>query len=175
MYGPTVLAQAGWDTHKIGWISALLNTTGILGTFICAMLIDRIGRRGMLYIGSAGCAIAMFVAGGFAKLVHDHPENNTGYGIGTTVFLFVFTVSDAGFLTTAATNNRQIFYSSTWLMVTWICMSVSVLGEAITDHTQIQPRSSLPKFVQKATRSLYQVSQLVALGRRWLTRSCFNG
>lgn len=104
MYGPTVLAQAGWSAHKIGWISALNNTFGILGTWICAMLIDRVGRRMMLYVGSFGCAASMFIAGAFAKLVHDHPENSVGYGIGMTVFLFLFTM----------------FFSSTWLMVTWV-------------------------------------------------------
>jgi MFS family permease len=104
MYGPTVMAQTGFSANKIGWISALNNTFGILGTWICAMLIDRVGRRKMLYVGSLGCAASMFIAGGFAKLVADNPDNRLGYGIGTTVFLFIFTM----------------FFSSTWLMVTWI-------------------------------------------------------
>lgn len=111
MYGPTVLAQAGWSAHKIGWISALNNTFGIAGTYLCALLIDRVGRRMMLYVGSIGCAASMFIAGGFAKLVQDHPENKTGYGIGCTVFLFLFTA----------------FFSSTWLMVTWICTSPALI------------------------------------------------
>ena len=104
IYGPIVFSQAGYDAVKVGWLSALNNTCGILGTYICSLIIDRLGRRKMLYVGSLGCSVSMFLAGAFAKLVVDHPENAQGYGAGSIVFLFFFTM----------------FFSSTWLMVTWI-------------------------------------------------------
>ena len=105
VYSPVIFAQAGYGHTKASWISALNNTLGIFGTFLSAFLIDRFGRRKLLYVGSAGCSICMFLGGAFSKLVADNPDKAGSYGAAATLFLFLFT----------------LFFSSTWLMVTWIC------------------------------------------------------
>jgi MFS family permease len=106
VYSPVIFAQAGYGPTKASWISALNNTFGILGTFMSAFLIDRFGRRKLLFFGSAGCSISMFLGGAFSKLVVDHPDKAEQYGAAATLFLFLFTLC----------------FSTTWLMVTWICI-----------------------------------------------------
>lgn len=59
-YAPTVFKEAGFDSHSI----QLLATTGIgiinvLMTFVGMYLIDRIGRRKLLYWGFAGTALGL--------------------------------------------------------------------------------------------------------------------
>jgi MFS family permease len=114
VYSPVIFAQAGYGPTKASWMSALNNTFGILGTFISAFLIDRFGRRKLLFWGSAGCSISMFLGGAFSKLVVDHPDKAEQYGAAATLFLFLFTLC----------------FSTTWLMVTWICITFMYVSKS---------------------------------------------
>lgn len=152
VYSPVIFAQAGYGQTKASWISALNNTFGILGTFISAFLIDRYGRRKLLYVGSAGCSICMFLGGAFSKLVADHPDKASQYGAAATLFLFLFT----------------IFFSSTWLMVTWICTSLPF----IASNLQTPLKSGPPKSVPRAIPSPSLASPSAAVGQRLSIQSC---
>jgi MFS family permease len=100
VFSPTIYAQAGYGTTKAGWLSALTNTTGILGTLIAAQTIDRFGRRNLMFVGAAGIAVTMFLAGGFDKLLVDRPSQASEYGAVSVLWIFLYT----------------LIYSSTWLM-----------------------------------------------------------
>ena len=100
VFSPTIYAQAGYDTNKAGWLSALTNTTGILGTIFAALTIDRFGRRKVMFVGAAGLGVAMMLTGGFDRLLINKPGQAAQYGGASVLWIFLYT----------------LMYSSTWLM-----------------------------------------------------------
>lgn len=100
VFSPTIYAQAGYGETKAGWLSALTNTTGILGTLLASQTIDRFGRRNLLFVGAACIAVTMFLAGGFDRLLVDRPKEASVYGAVSVLWIFLYT----------------LFYSATWLM-----------------------------------------------------------
>ncbi|OQD75725.1 hypothetical protein PENDEC_c006G04528 [Penicillium decumbens] len=104
VFSPTIYAQAGYGETKAGWLSALTNTTGILGTLLASQTIDRFGRRNLLFVGAACIAVTMFLAGGFDRLLVDRPKEASVYGAVSVLWIFLYT----------------LFYSATWLMVPFV-------------------------------------------------------
>jgi MFS family permease len=100
VFSPTIYAQAGYDTTKSGWLSALTNTSGIIGTIIAALTIDRFGRRKVMFVGAAGLGVTMFLIGGFDRLLISRPDQAAQYGAVSVLWTFLYT----------------LIYSSTWLM-----------------------------------------------------------
>jgi drug/metabolite transporter (DMT)-like permease len=54
---------------------ALTNTTGVLGTVIAALTIDRFGPRKVLFVGAALLGATVFLTGGFDRLLVDNQAN----------------------------------------------------------------------------------------------------
>lgn len=100
VFSPTIYAQAGYDPTKAAWLSGLTNTTGIIGTVIAALTIDRYGRRNVMFVGAFGLAVTMFLTGGFDRLIIDRPEQAGQFGGASVLWVFLYT----------------LIYSSTWLM-----------------------------------------------------------
>ena len=80
-----------------------------LSTLVCVFTLDRIGRRWTLYWGSIVQGIAMFLAGGFARLGLDLKDaGNVGaakaYSSGAVAMIFLFTAT----------------FGATWLTVPWL-------------------------------------------------------
>jgi MFS family permease len=106
---PTIFRIAGFGTQKSQWISGLNNIFYMFSTLICVFTLDRIGRRWTLYWGSVGQGIAMFLAGGMARLGID--ARNAGdiakasqYGAAAASMIFIFT----------------FVFGATWLTVPWL-------------------------------------------------------
>ena len=100
VFSPTIYAQAGYGPEKAGWLSALTNTTGIIGTIIAALTIDRFGRRKVLFFGAACLGVTMMLTGGFDRLLITNPDKQAQYGGVSVLWIFLYT----------------LIYSSTWLM-----------------------------------------------------------
>jgi len=110
-YSPTVFKTIG-----IQGTSASFLTTGIFGvvktviTFIFILvLIDRVGRRNLLLIGSTGGGICMYIIGAYIKLAPFNPKNTqlSSGGIAAVFFFYLWTA----------------FYSPTWNPMPWILNS----------------------------------------------------
>ncbi|KIJ61771.1 hypothetical protein HYDPIDRAFT_96054, partial [Hydnomerulius pinastri MD-312] len=121
VYAPTIFAEAGYSGRKAQWLSGLndastfdfevafersqcIQITYMLSTLIAILTIDRWGRRVSLWWGSVGQGIAMFLAGGFGRLLKDHPEKASQYGGATAFFIFVYTA----------------IFGATWLTIPWV-------------------------------------------------------
>jgi MFS family permease len=61
IYTPTLVSAAGWGDVKSNWLSALNNTVGIGGTVIAMYIIDPLGRRKSLLIGSLAQSGTMWI------------------------------------------------------------------------------------------------------------------
>lgn len=52
-YSPVLPSQAGYSKIKLNGLTGGLNTIGIIGIIISAQIVDRLGRRRCLMLGSA--------------------------------------------------------------------------------------------------------------------------
>lgn len=107
IYAPTIFRTAGIADKDVQWISGLNNITYMFATLICVFTLDRIGRRWTLYWGSVVQGIAMFLAGGLARLGLNEPKNSSsarGYSSGAVAMIFLFTAT----------------FGATWLTVPWL-------------------------------------------------------
>ncbi|MFF0578971.1 sugar porter family MFS transporter [Streptosporangium saharense] len=94
------------DSLLISFSTSIIN---IVGTFIAIALVDRIGRRPLLLIGSAGMAVALGVAAwAFSAGVH----------VGETVRL----PSLQGTVALVAAHVFVLFFALSWGVVVWVLL-----------------------------------------------------
>ncbi|ORX39953.1 putative MFS monosaccharide transporter [Kockovaella imperatae] len=109
IYAPTIFRLSGFNANKSQWISGLNNIFYMFSTLICVFTLDRIGRRATLFWGSAAQGIAMFLCGGFTRIVLDASANGdqsraNSFGIAAAAMIFIFT----------------FVFGATWLTVPWL-------------------------------------------------------
>jgi len=104
VYAPTIFAEAGYDARKSQWLSGLNDITYMLATLLAVATIDRWGRRVGLWWGAVGQGIAMFLAGGFGRLLKTHPDLRAQFGGASAFFIFLYTA----------------VFGATWLTIPWV-------------------------------------------------------
>ncbi|WP_370513456.1 sugar porter family MFS transporter [Bombella sp. ESL0385] len=67
-YAPKILHAAHFDTHSQVWCTAIIGLVNMLATFVAVGLVDRWGRKPILYVGFAVMALAM---GALAGLLNE--------------------------------------------------------------------------------------------------------
>jgi len=67
-YAPRIFADMGYDTASQMWFTAVVGLTNVLATFIAIGLIDRWGRKPILYTGFAVMAIGLAIVGVMMQL-----------------------------------------------------------------------------------------------------------
>src|ERR1700684_3400734 len=87
-YGPQIFSLAGISSNKSAIFATLLVAiTNVLATVIALVLVDRLGRKPLLYAGIGGMTAALFV---LAILFHHHAALGKSLGIIATVCLMTF-------------------------------------------------------------------------------------
>jgi SP family galactose:H+ symporter-like MFS transporter len=90
-YAPRIFKEMGYDTSAQMWFTALVGLTNVLATFIAIALIDRWGRKPILYTGFAVMAVGLGVVGTMMNNgIHDHTAQ-----IFTVTMLLIFIVGFA--------------------------------------------------------------------------------
>jgi MFS transporter, SP family, galactose:H+ symporter len=90
-YAPRIFQAMGYDTAAQMWFTALVGLTNVLATFIAIALIDRWGRKPILYTGFAVMAVGLGVVG---TMMHGDLASHAGQ-LFTVVMLLVFIVGFA--------------------------------------------------------------------------------
>ncbi|MGH9535471.1 MAG: MFS transporter, partial [Terriglobales bacterium] len=89
-YAPDILTHAGYNSAKAAILAtAIIGIVNILTTVLAIFLVDRVGRKPLLIVGSAGMAASLFYVGyAFARHL-------TGLGvfIGVVAYIIFFAVS----------------------------------------------------------------------------------
>jgi MFS transporter, SP family, galactose:H+ symporter len=90
-YAPRIFQDMGYDTSAQMWFTAIVGLTNVLATFIAIGLIDRWGRKPILYTGFAIMAVGLGVVGSMmGGGAHSH-----GMQLFTVCMLLVFIVGFA--------------------------------------------------------------------------------
>ncbi|HET6555017.1 MAG TPA: sugar porter family MFS transporter [Dyella sp.] len=90
-YAPRIFKEMGYDTSAQMWFTALVGLTNVLATFIAIALIDRWGRKPILYTGFAVMAAGL----GFVGLMMHNGIHGHGTQIFTVTMLLIFIVGFA--------------------------------------------------------------------------------
>ncbi|KAJ9224151.1 hypothetical protein DTO207G8_7197 [Paecilomyces variotii] len=94
-YSPVLLSQAGYSTVTQNGLAGGLNTIGILGTLISTQIVDRLGRRMCLMLGSAVLFAVELVAGGVYEGSLQQPEKAAQFAPAAVAMLFLFNLGYA--------------------------------------------------------------------------------
>jgi sugar porter (SP) family MFS transporter len=103
-YSPTLLRAAGYSTLTQNGLAGGLNTVGIVGTIISAQIVDRLGRRTCLMLGSCGLFAVNLIAGALYEASRSQPQNATKFAPAAVAMLFLF----------------NLVYASTWGTVAFL-------------------------------------------------------
>jgi sugar porter (SP) family MFS transporter len=103
-YSPVLLKAAGYSQLTQNGLAGGLNTVGIVGTIISAQIVDRLGRRTCLMIGSFGLFAVNLIAGALYEASRAQPENATKFAPAAVTMLFLF----------------NLVYASTWGTVAFL-------------------------------------------------------
>ena len=90
-YAPRIFEGMGYNTESQMWFTAIVGLTNVLATFIAIGLVDRLGRKPILYIGFTVMALGLGVVGTMMHLgIKTHAEQ-----MFTVVMLLTFIVGFA--------------------------------------------------------------------------------
>jgi len=90
-YAPRIFENMGYDTQSQLWFTAAVGLTNVLATFIAIGLVDRLGRKPILYMGFVVMALGLGIVGAMMHAgINGHAEQ-----IFTVVMLLVFIVGFA--------------------------------------------------------------------------------
>ncbi|MFC3997472.1 sugar porter family MFS transporter [Nocardiopsis sediminis] len=108
-YSSSLWQSVGVDESNSLLLSLFTSIVNIVGTFIAIGLVDRIGRRPLLLVGSGGMAVALAVTGfafSHARVVGAQASLSFGWGAValTSASLFV------------------LFFALSWGVVTWVLL-----------------------------------------------------
>lgn len=108
-YSTTLWQAVGFDESDAFMVSTITSVTNVAVTFIAIALIDKIGRRPLLLIGSAGMAVSLAVmAVAFTQ--------STGTGDDLTL------TGSWGTIALVAANAFVVFFGATWGPLVWVLL-----------------------------------------------------
>jgi SP family galactose:H+ symporter-like MFS transporter len=90
-YAPRIFENVGFGVHAQMWGTVIVGVTNVLATFIAIGLVDRWGRKPILYVGFTVMAAALFVVGVMMHLgIHTQGEQ-----VFTVAMLLMFIIGFA--------------------------------------------------------------------------------
>jgi SP family sugar:H+ symporter-like MFS transporter len=111
-YGSTLWQLAGFDEGDALKINVLSGAVSIAACFVTIAVIDRIGRKPLLLIGSAGMAVTLFVmVYAFSHAAIDPADPNR-----------IIMSPDVGKVAVIAANLYVIFFNVSWGPVMWVML-----------------------------------------------------
>jgi len=108
-YSTTLWQAVGFEERQSFLISTITSITNVAVTFIAIALIDKVGRRPLLLIGSAGMTVAL----GTMALAFTHAS-----GTGENVSLD----GSWGVIALVAANAFVVFFGATWGPLVWVLL-----------------------------------------------------
>lgn len=114
-YSSTLWQAVGFGEDRSLLISVVSALVNIVGTFVAIAVIDRIGRKPLLLVGSVGMAVSLAIAA-----VCFHSATVTTNEIGESVAMLE---GAAGTVALVAANAFVFFFALSWGPVVWVLIS----------------------------------------------------
>ncbi|MEU7000554.1 sugar porter family MFS transporter [Nonomuraea sp. NPDC046570] len=108
-YSSALWQSVGIDQSQSLLISVISATINIVGTFIAIALVDRIGRKPLLLIGSAGMAVSLATTG-------------WAFSAAAEVDNVVALPQPQGAIALIAANTFVLFFALSWGVVVWVLL-----------------------------------------------------
>ncbi len=87
-YGPQIFSRAGIASDKNAIFATLLvAVTNVLATIIALVLVDRVGRKPLLYVGVGGMTVSLFL---LAYSFHNQAAFGAAPGVVATICLMIY-------------------------------------------------------------------------------------
>jgi sugar porter (SP) family MFS transporter len=142
-FSPTILTYTGLEANDAIAQALTVGITNVIFTVVAILLLDRLGRRALLFVGTTGVAVALFVLGAFFALDWQNAAP------------WVALVSLIVFMASFAIGLGPVF----WLMISEI-FPLAVRGRAMAV-------CSLANWAANFVVSYYFLQLIDAIGRTW--------
>lgn len=133
-YSNTIWAAIGFDESKAFLTSTIVSAVNVIFTFVAIALIDRVGRKPLLLVGSVGMAVSLatmaFVFG--TAPVCTQAIINAGNEAGCNQVSELHTPilsTGAGWVAVFGANIYVAFFAATWGPIVWV-----LLGEMFSNR-----------------------------------------
>jgi MFS transporter, SP family, sugar:H+ symporter len=121
-YSNTIWSAVGYSADAFG-ITLLTNTTNVVVTLVAIALVDRIGRRPLLLIGSAGMAVSLgLMAVLFQTAAKCTDADVAGKVNGCTDLGNPYLTGGAGVTVVLAANLYVVFFGVSWGPIVWVLL-----------------------------------------------------
>jgi len=124
-YSNSIWASVGFDESQAFLITLVTNTTNVVVTLIAIALVDRVGRKPLLLVGSAEMAITLgvmaFVFGTAAECTAQLVDVQSGC-VGPDSIGTPYLTGAAGPLAVVAANLYVVFFGVSWGPVVWVLL-----------------------------------------------------
>jgi sugar porter (SP) family MFS transporter len=142
-FSPTILTYTGLKANDAIAQALTVGITNVVFTVVAVLLLDRVGRRALLFIGTSGLTVALFMLGAFFALDWQNAAP------------WVALVSLIVFMASFAIGLGPVF----WLMISEI-FPLAVRGKAMAV-------CSLANWAANFVVSYYFLQLIDAIGRTW--------
>lgn len=153
-YSNIIWQAAGFEESQAFLITLITNTTNVVVTVVAIALVDKVGRRPLLLVGSVGMTVSLAV---LAIVFGTAPVDAAGDPVLAT---------GAGYVAVVAANLYVVFFGVSWGPVVWV-----LLGEMFPNKIRAMAMSVavmfnwLANFVVTVTfPTLSQISLALAYG-----------
>ncbi len=125
-YSNSIWASVGFDESQAFLITLVTNTTNVVVTLIAISLVDRIGRKPLLIIGSVGMAFTLgvmaFVFGTAATCTQALVDAGQAGCSGADSIGTPYLTGAAGPIAVVAANLYVVFFGVSWGPVVWVLL-----------------------------------------------------
>ena len=124
-YSNSIWASVGFDESQAFLITLITNTTNVVVTLIAISLVDRIGRKPLLLVGSAGMAVTLGVMAflfGTAQTCTAALVDVQAGCAGTDSIGSPYLTGAAGPMAVVAANLYVVFFGVSWGPVVWVLL-----------------------------------------------------
>lgn len=125
-YSNSIWASVGFDESQAFLITLVTNTTNVVVTLVAISLVDRIGRKPLLLIGSAGMAITLgtmaFVFGTASKCTQALVDAGQSGCVDAASIGTPYLTGAAAPIAVIAANLYVVFFGVSWGPVVWVLL-----------------------------------------------------
>lgn len=118
-YSNLIWAAVGFDETDAFTTSTIISLVNVLFTVVAILLIDRVGRKPLLLVGSLGMAVTL---GTLAVIFETAPRIVAGQGVVESTIGNPILSHDGGIAAVVSLNLFVAFFAATWGPIVWVLL-----------------------------------------------------